>query len=658
MHEDSMNKLQGGCGCVFWLVFLTGAAQLLLVCGQSLPAAEVYLSLGSTNITTNNTEIPITDIGEDAVGGLPSLICNTVYATCCRSNAENNGNGGLGQWTYPDGRVILNNAGSTTVGEQFYIVRNAPQLIRLARRQSNNPLSPTGSYCCTIPTTGGEMTLCANLVVDCGPPPTIPNGSPGTPTSTTFEGTVSYTCNNRYRMSGSATVTCEASGSWSTKPTCSAAVTAMVCTDLMDLVNGGIVYDMETNDNRPVNTVATYTCDTGYTLNGSSTTRTCGSDGVWSGSDPTCEAIECPPLSAIINGTMISYSPDVTPDYDLGTNATYTCEAGFHLKGNGVRVCMDDDGMDAIGVWSDQEPSCVPIPPPVRSVFFQLRLTNINNCPDWVDQDGRLEIVTNAFAAEVESHCGCGFSSTVITAPRFRCFPGSDRAVTFRATLTDSRLLTPIQDWIQTNGFIPIQNILVEVEKSCQVQVSSLADTECTTNQPVAAAIIDLATVVGGVVGGAVGLILLVGVVVIVIAVLLLKSRRQKMIVHRTTKHDLPPVSLKGVVSTGEIQSYKVMEMGHEYEEVSKFQRAIGGTPPLHTTGSESKYVIKTESSPPTPPTPQPSQATKAAGNDIEFTECVAYSSARPPTVTPHIPQAYELIPNPLYATVDYLHTV
>ncbi len=68
--------------------------------------------------------------------------------------------------------------------------------------------------------------------------------------------------------------------------------------------------------------------------------------------------IECPPLPAITNGT-ISYSPDVTSDYDLGTNATYTCEAGFYLEGNEVRVCMDDDGMDAIGVWSDQEPSCV-----------------------------------------------------------------------------------------------------------------------------------------------------------------------------------------------------------------------------------------------------------------------------------------------------------
>ena len=33
--------------------------------------------------------------------------------------------------------------------------------------------------------------------------------------------------------------------------------------------------------------MATYTCDTGYTLNGG-ITRTCESDGMWSGSPPTC----------------------------------------------------------------------------------------------------------------------------------------------------------------------------------------------------------------------------------------------------------------------------------------------------------------------------------------------------------------------------------
>ena len=69
-------------------------------------------------------------------------------------------------------------------------------------------------------------------------------------------------------------------------------------------------------------------------------------------------AIECPSLPAITNG-MISYSPDVTPDYDLGTEATYTCVAGFYLEGNEVQVCMDDDGMDTIGVWSGLEPRCV-----------------------------------------------------------------------------------------------------------------------------------------------------------------------------------------------------------------------------------------------------------------------------------------------------------
>ena len=58
------------------------------------------------------------------------------------------------------------------------------------------------------------------IVVSCGSLPSISNGSPGTPTSTTFGGTGTYSCNTGYVLSGSATVTCEASGGWSTRPTC------------------------------------------------------------------------------------------------------------------------------------------------------------------------------------------------------------------------------------------------------------------------------------------------------------------------------------------------------------------------------------------------------------------------------------------------------
>ncbi len=66
-----------------------------------------------------------------------------------------------------------------------------------------------------------------------------------------------------------------------------------ICSDLPSPTNGDINYgggDGSTGS-RPVDTVATYTCNTGYTLNGGST-RTCesgGSGGVWSGSAPVCE---------------------------------------------------------------------------------------------------------------------------------------------------------------------------------------------------------------------------------------------------------------------------------------------------------------------------------------------------------------------------------
>ena len=65
----------------------------------------------------------------------------------------------------------------------------------------------------------------------------------------------------------------------------------ITCSDLPSLANGDIDYGGGGfPDSRQVDTVATYTCNPGYTLNGiSSTTRTCGSDEVWSGFAPTCE---------------------------------------------------------------------------------------------------------------------------------------------------------------------------------------------------------------------------------------------------------------------------------------------------------------------------------------------------------------------------------
>ena len=65
-------------------------------------------------------------------------------------------------------------------------------------------------YCCMLLYT----------VVDCGSPPSITNGSPGTPTSTMFGGTVTYSCSDGLSISGSAMISCLATGSWTTLPSC------------------------------------------------------------------------------------------------------------------------------------------------------------------------------------------------------------------------------------------------------------------------------------------------------------------------------------------------------------------------------------------------------------------------------------------------------
>ncbi len=64
----------------------------------------------------------------------------------------------------------------------------------------------------------------------------------------------------------------------------------ITCFDLPSLTNGDIDYGgAGSPGSRPVNTVATYTCVTGYTLTGGITIRTCGSDGVWSVFAPVCQ---------------------------------------------------------------------------------------------------------------------------------------------------------------------------------------------------------------------------------------------------------------------------------------------------------------------------------------------------------------------------------
>ena len=118
-----------------------------------------------------------------------------------------------------------------------------------------------------------------------------------------------------------------------------------------------------------------------------SSSRTCGSDGVWSPAAPTCDSkykitawyyssisvygymnisilfvtqltiflfliipsivVDCGPLGNHVNGQV-----DMSSGTTFMSTATYTCNAGYELIGPVSRTCGSD------GIWSPEAPTC------------------------------------------------------------------------------------------------------------------------------------------------------------------------------------------------------------------------------------------------------------------------------------------------------------
>ena len=133
---------------------------------------------------------------------------------------------------------------------------------------------------------------------------------------------------------------------------------------------------------------------------------------------------------------------------------------------------------------------------------------------------GRVAIVTNVFIQKVERFCDCGFNTTEVM---LHCSSNLDKAATYRARLADSSFLPAIQNWIHDDGTLQIQNVLIEVDKSCPVVIVTYTDSECTN-------LYDKNSSTTVIVGGAVGGVVVCATVSIFIAViiLILPCRKKK----------------------------------------------------------------------------------------------------------------------------------
>jgi len=113
------------------------------------------------------------------------------------------------------------------------------------------------------------------------------------------------------------------------------------CEMLMNPFNGRVVLM-----GRTVGSQATYDCNEGLNLEGNET-RTCQPDGMWSGNEPTCEAVDCGSLMDPENGMVNLLNGTV-----FQSEATYNCSENFILNGNSTRICQSR------GQWSGSQPTC------------------------------------------------------------------------------------------------------------------------------------------------------------------------------------------------------------------------------------------------------------------------------------------------------------
>ncbi len=127
----------------------------------------MYFTLNGSVYYPNETVL-IQDIGPHVVDRNDrgaALICNTdnINTECCRSS-DNNGNGPIGDWFYPNNSQVIHNSQDASTNNTFVRILFQRE-VRLVRRGS--PTRPRGLYRCEVPNSRSE-TVSASIYIVSG----------------------------------------------------------------------------------------------------------------------------------------------------------------------------------------------------------------------------------------------------------------------------------------------------------------------------------------------------------------------------------------------------------------------------------------------------------------------------------------------------------
>ena len=143
--------------------------------------------------------------------------------------------------------------------------------------------------------------------------------------------------------------------------------------------------------------------------------------------------------------------------------------------------------------------------------------------------------------SNINQHCSCGLSHENITEGVFRCFSSSPQAVTFRALLhgtaqaSSSEIVTHIKQWISNDITIRIQSVLINIDSSCTVTISSFDDKECQLNSKQLRSH-SVSAIIGGIASAILLILVLASIMIVTVILLLLWFRKKHQVSLKHTR--------------------------------------------------------------------------------------------------------------------------
>ena len=103
----------------------------------------------------------------------------------------------------------------------------------------------------------------------------------------------------------------------------------------------------------------------------------------------------------------------------------------------------------------------------------------------------------NAIINNIDPRCGCVLNEDHFTNRGFQCFSSSPQAVTYRAELHGTLqasvpdLIVYLEEWISSEVTISVQFLILSIDESCTVEVSSTAEEECRARESTVISMVD-----------------------------------------------------------------------------------------------------------------------------------------------------------------------